>query len=87
LKTRKHVHEEFFRVTPERLFALLHTPSAIRGEAHTARQAFLRAKTDTPITQARSCTWSDSRRRTAPSWRCDPGRAAPYREDTARPNG
>lgn len=28
--TRAHVHEECFQVTPERLFALLHTPSAIR---------------------------------------------------------
>jgi len=27
---RKHVHEESFPVTPERLFSLLHTPSAIR---------------------------------------------------------
>lgn len=31
MKTRKHVHEEAFPTTPERLFALLHTPSAIRG--------------------------------------------------------
>jgi uncharacterized protein YndB with AHSA1/START domain len=28
--TRKHVHQEVFAVTPERLFALLHTPSDIR---------------------------------------------------------
>ncbi len=28
--TRCHVHEERFEVAPERLFALLHTPSAIR---------------------------------------------------------
>lgn len=30
MKTREHVHEETFAVPPERLFALLHTPSAIR---------------------------------------------------------
>lgn len=30
METRKHVHEEVFPTTPERLFALLHTPSAIR---------------------------------------------------------
>ncbi len=29
--TRKHIHEEAFPVSAERLFALLHTPSAIRG--------------------------------------------------------
>lgn len=28
--TRKHIHEESFPVSPERLFALLHTPSSIR---------------------------------------------------------
>jgi uncharacterized protein YndB with AHSA1/START domain len=28
--TRTHVHEESFPVPPERLFAILHTPSAIR---------------------------------------------------------
>lgn len=28
--TRTHVHEELFDTTPERLYALLHTPSAIR---------------------------------------------------------
>jgi uncharacterized protein YndB with AHSA1/START domain len=28
--TRRHVHEETFAVSPERLFAFLHTPSAIR---------------------------------------------------------
>jgi uncharacterized protein YndB with AHSA1/START domain len=31
MPTRKHVHEEVFPVPPERLFALLITPSAIRG--------------------------------------------------------
>jgi uncharacterized protein YndB with AHSA1/START domain len=30
VSTRKHVHEEVFPVAPERLFAILHTPSAIR---------------------------------------------------------
>lgn len=30
MSTRKHVHEETFSVSPERLFALLHTPSSIR---------------------------------------------------------
>jgi uncharacterized protein YndB with AHSA1/START domain len=30
MTTRKHVHEETFPVAPEQLFALLHTPSAIR---------------------------------------------------------
>ena len=30
MKTRKHVHQEVFAATPERLFALLCTPSAIR---------------------------------------------------------
>jgi uncharacterized protein YndB with AHSA1/START domain len=28
--TRKHVHEEIFPASPERVFAILHTPSAIR---------------------------------------------------------
>lgn len=35
--TRKHVHEEVFPVSPERLFALLVTPSAIRGWWGAAR--------------------------------------------------
>lgn len=30
MKPRTHVHEESFPVPPEKLFALLHTPSAIR---------------------------------------------------------
>jgi uncharacterized protein YndB with AHSA1/START domain len=30
MTTRKHIHEEVFDVDPETLFALLHTPSAIR---------------------------------------------------------
>ena len=31
MATRKHVHEEVFPAPPERVFALLHTPSAIRS--------------------------------------------------------
>ena len=31
MATRKHVHEETFGVSSERLFAILHTPSAIRN--------------------------------------------------------
>src|SRR6266852_2432561 len=37
MTTRKHVHEEIFDTDPETLFALLHTPSAIRqwwGASH-----------------------------------------------------
>ena len=30
MPTRQHTHEELFPTTPEGLFALLHTPSAIR---------------------------------------------------------
>lgn len=30
MKTRKHVHEEVFSASPEVVFAILHTPSAIR---------------------------------------------------------
>ena len=30
MSTRKHVHEETFSASPERVFALLHTPSSIR---------------------------------------------------------
>ncbi|MGD8866819.1 MAG: SRPBCC domain-containing protein [Gemmatimonadales bacterium] len=30
MKTRRHVHEEVLPGSPERVFALLHTPSAIR---------------------------------------------------------
>jgi uncharacterized protein YndB with AHSA1/START domain len=41
MKTRKHVHEEEFSATPERLFALLHTPSAIRGWWGVARAIVL----------------------------------------------
>jgi uncharacterized protein YndB with AHSA1/START domain len=37
METRKHVHEETFPVAPERLFALLHTPSAIRAWWGAAR--------------------------------------------------
>lgn len=37
MDTRAHVHEEKFDTTPEALFALLHTPSAIRGWWGAAR--------------------------------------------------
>ena len=37
MPTCKHTHEEVFPTTPERLFALLHTPSAIRGWWGAAR--------------------------------------------------
>ena len=37
MPTRKHTHEELFPTTPERLFSLLHTPSAIRGWWGAAR--------------------------------------------------
>lgn len=30
MATRAHIHEEVFNTTPEKLFELLHTPSAIR---------------------------------------------------------
>ncbi len=30
MSTRKHIHEETFPASPERVFALLHTPSSIR---------------------------------------------------------
>jgi uncharacterized protein YndB with AHSA1/START domain len=41
MKTRKHVHEEVFPASPERLFALLHTPSAIRQWWGVARAVVL----------------------------------------------
>ena len=41
MKTRKHVHEEVFSVSPERLFELLHTPSAIRHWWGVARAVVL----------------------------------------------
>jgi uncharacterized protein YndB with AHSA1/START domain len=41
MSTRKHVHEETFAVDPERLFALLHTPSAIRQWWGAARAVVL----------------------------------------------
>ncbi len=31
METRPHIHEETFQATPEQVFALLHTPSAIRA--------------------------------------------------------
>jgi uncharacterized protein YndB with AHSA1/START domain len=37
MPTRKHTHEELFPATPVLLFALLHTPSAIRGWWGAAR--------------------------------------------------
>lgn len=37
MKTRTHVHQEIFPAEPGRLFALLHTPSAIRGWWGAAR--------------------------------------------------
>jgi uncharacterized protein YndB with AHSA1/START domain len=41
MQTRKHVHEEQFPATPERVFALLHTPSAIRHWWGAARAVVL----------------------------------------------
>lgn len=37
MTTRRHIHEEVFNATPERVFALLHTPSDIRGWWSAAR--------------------------------------------------
>jgi len=39
--TRKHTYEEVFAASPERLFALLHTSSAIRGWWDAARAIVL----------------------------------------------
>lgn len=41
MTTRQHVHEETFPVQPETLFALLHTPSAIRNWWGAARVVVL----------------------------------------------
>ena len=41
METRKQVREEVFPVSPERLFAILHTPSAIRGWWGVARAVVL----------------------------------------------
>jgi len=41
VNTRRHVHEEHFETTPERLFAILHTPSAIRDWWGVARAVVL----------------------------------------------
>jgi uncharacterized protein YndB with AHSA1/START domain len=41
MATRKHTHEEVFPISPARLFALLHTPSAIRGWWGAARAIVL----------------------------------------------
>jgi len=40
-ETRQHIHEEVFSVSPERLFAILHTPSAIRRWWSAARVVVL----------------------------------------------
>jgi uncharacterized protein YndB with AHSA1/START domain len=41
MPTRRHVHEESFSVSPDQLFALLHTPSAIREWWGAARAVVL----------------------------------------------
>jgi uncharacterized protein YndB with AHSA1/START domain len=41
MATRKHVHDEIFGTTPEELFRILHTPSAIRGWWGAARAIVL----------------------------------------------
>jgi uncharacterized protein YndB with AHSA1/START domain len=41
MKTRTHVHEEAFPVAPEGMFALLHTPSAVRAWWGAARLVVL----------------------------------------------
>src|SRR5262245_35053023 len=41
MATRKHTHEEVFPISPARLFALLHAPSAIRGWWRAARAIVL----------------------------------------------
>ncbi len=41
METRSHMHEEVFSVSPQRLFALLHTPSAIRRWWGVARAVVL----------------------------------------------
>lgn len=41
MNARQHIHEEVFPATPEQLFALLHTPSAIRGWWGAARAIIL----------------------------------------------
>lgn len=41
MKTRRHCHEEVFPVSTDRLFALLHTPSAIRQWWGAARALVL----------------------------------------------
>jgi uncharacterized protein YndB with AHSA1/START domain len=41
MTTRRHVHREVFSATADRLFALLHTPSAIRGWWGAARAVVL----------------------------------------------
>jgi uncharacterized protein YndB with AHSA1/START domain len=41
METRKHVHEEAFAVSPDCLFSILHTPSAIRQWWGVARAVVL----------------------------------------------
>jgi len=41
MTTRRHVHSEVYSATADRLFALLHTPSAIRGWWGAARVVVL----------------------------------------------
>jgi len=41
MPTRQHIHEEHLLAPPERVFALLHTPSAIRGWWGAARVVVL----------------------------------------------
>jgi uncharacterized protein YndB with AHSA1/START domain len=41
MATRKHIHEEVFPATPQEIFALLHTPSAIRRWWSAARAIVL----------------------------------------------
>ena len=41
MTTRCHVHEEQFNTSPERLFAILHTPSAIREWWNVSRAIVL----------------------------------------------
>jgi uncharacterized protein YndB with AHSA1/START domain len=55
MSTRKHIHEETFDVTPERLFAILHTPSAIRGWWSASRAIVLAQRGG-----IWAATWGDS---------------------------
>jgi uncharacterized protein YndB with AHSA1/START domain len=55
VKTRCHVHQEEFLHPPERVFGLLHTPSAIRGWWGAARAIVLSREGGTW-----AATWGDS---------------------------